>query len=65
MNDHPTDDSELQRRYGARWQIQLEHTLGVWSAVHRSEDGRHIRCIVGRDAAELMAKLEVAETVEP
>ncbi len=78
MNDHPvtpatppepgaesTESGELQRQYGDRWQIELESTLGVWSALRRSPDGRHIRVIIGRDAAELMAKLETAETVEP
>ena len=75
MNDHPSPAAgalpaqpdpggELQRLYGDRWQIELED-LGVWSAVRKSEDGRHIRCLVARTAAELMAKLETAETVEP
>ena len=59
-----TDSGELQRRFGGRWTIQLED-LGVWSAVHRSEDGRHIRCIVARTPGELLAKLTVAEQVEP
>ena len=73
MNDHPVtpattplpDPGDLQRQYGDRWQIELESTLGVWSALRRSPDGRQIRCIIGRSAAELMAKLETAETVEP
>ena len=60
----PDPEGDLQRRFGDRWDIQLED-LGVWSAVHRSEDGRHIRCLVARTPAELLAKLEVAETVEP
>ena len=60
-----TESGELQRRFGSRWQIELESSLGMWSAVHRSEDGRHIRCLIGRSAAELLAKLETAETVEP
>jgi hypothetical protein len=74
MQDHatpatPLDSTsdpggELRRRFGDRWQIQLED-LGVWSAVRKSPDGRHIRCIVGRTAAELASKLETAETVEP
>jgi hypothetical protein len=72
MNDHPSpvipalpdSGGELQRLYGDRWDIQLEG-LGVWSAVHKSEDGRHIRCLVARTPAELMAKLETAKTVEP
>ncbi len=33
----------------------------VWSAVRRSEDGHHIRCIVAHAASELAAKLEAAE----
>ena len=72
MHDHlspvagapPDPGGELQRRFGDRGQIELED-LGVWSAVRRSQDGRHIRCIVGRTAAELAGKLETAETVEP
>jgi hypothetical protein len=74
MQDHaifhvPPDSTsdpgaELRRRFGDRWQIQLED-LGVWSAVCKSPDGRHIRCIVGRTATELASKLETAETVEP
>jgi hypothetical protein len=72
MNDHPSPvipvpldpGGELQRRFGDRWDIQLED-LGVWSAVRKSEDGRHIRCIIGRTAAELAGKLEAAEVCEP
>jgi len=33
----------------------------VWSAVHRSQDGRHIRAIVVQTAGKLAAKLEIAE----
>jgi hypothetical protein len=61
----PPDPGDLQRRFGERWQIELEHTLGVWSAVRKSADGRHIRVIIGPSAAELAGKLETAETVEP
>jgi hypothetical protein len=72
MHDHlspgagapPDPGGELQRRFGDRWDIQLED-LGVWSAVRKSEDGRHIRCLVARTPAELLAKLATAETVEP
>jgi len=55
---------ELHRRFGDRWLIQLED-LGVWSAVRRSQDGKHIRCIVARTAGELAGKLETADVVEP
>ncbi len=55
----------LQRRFGARWKITLESSLGVWSALRRSPDGRSIRVIIGPSAGELLAKLETAETVEP
>jgi len=54
----------LHRRFGDRWLIQLED-LGVWSAVRRSQDGKHIRCIVARTAGELAGKLETADVVEP
>ena len=57
----PSDDGDLRRRFGNRWQIE-QPALGIWSATHRSEDGRHIRCIAARTAAELVGKLETAET---
>jgi hypothetical protein len=74
MNDHPSPATpappaqpdpggEFQRRFGDRWQIE-QPALGIWSATHRSEDGRHIRCIVARTAAELADMLETAETAE-
>jgi hypothetical protein len=56
----PPTEAELQRRFGDRWHIELED-LGVWSAVRKSPDGRHIRCIIGRTTAELAGKLETAE----
>jgi hypothetical protein len=58
-------EGELHRRFGDRWTIELEHTLGVYSAVRKSQDGRHIRCIIARSAAEMISKLETAELVEP
>jgi hypothetical protein len=60
-----TSPGELERLYGDRWQIELESTLGVWSALRRSPDGRHIRCLIGRTAGELAAKLATADVVEP
>ena len=36
-------------------------SAGLWPAMHRSLDGRPIRAIVARTAAELAAKLEIAE----
>jgi hypothetical protein len=78
MNDHPnphatppepTPESigggDLERLFGDRWQIELESTLGVWSALRRSPDGRHIRCLIGRTRGELLAKLQTADVVEP
>ena len=43
MNDHPVtpaatpppDDAELQRRFGGKWEITLESTLGVWSGTRQ------------------------------
>ena len=72
MNDHPSHASlappdpggELQHRFGDRWQIE-QPALGVWSATRRSRDGRHIRCIVARTAADLAAKIATADTEEP
>ena len=56
----------LLRDYGGRWQVDAHPGgLDVLSAVKRSADGRHIRCIVARTAAELAAKLEAAEQAEP
>ena len=60
----PDPEGELQRRFGDRWQIE-QPVLGVWSATRRSRDGRHIRCIVARTAAELAAKVATANTEEP
>ena len=39
--------------------------LDVWSAVHRSADGRHIRAIIARTAADLAEKLQAAGPVQP
>jgi len=39
--------------------------LPVWTAVYRSEDGGHIRCIVAHTLGELASKLETAGQVEP
>lgn len=57
--------ADLRRRYGDVWEI-TEHTdLPVWTAEHRSADGRHIRMLVGHSPGELAAKLETAGVVEP
>ena len=48
------------------WEIHAHPLgLGLWSAEHRTPDGRHIRYIVAHSAEELAAKLETAKTVEP
>jgi hypothetical protein len=43
------------------------HPLGLalWTAEHRSPDGRPIHYVVCHTAEELAARLETAETVEP
>ncbi len=52
--------------YARRWKIDAyPGGLPVWTAEHRSPDGRHIRYIVAHSPGELAAKLEAAETVEP
>ena len=57
---------QLRRRYGANWQIGYEPAgLPVFTAEHRSADGRAIRYLVGHTIAELTARLESALTVEP
>jgi hypothetical protein len=68
MTDHlapqPADVAALMRDHGERWQI--EHTdLGVWTAVRKSPDGRHIRVLVAHDVTGLRGKLAGAETEEP
>jgi len=44
---------------------RFERPLGVWSAMRRSPDGRHIRVIIGPSAAGLAAELETAEQAGP
>ncbi len=52
--------------YLGRWKIGANPGgLPVWTAEHRSPDGRHIRYIVAHSPEELAGKLETAETVEP
>ncbi len=52
---------ERDERFGSRCRVTLERPLGVWSAMRRSPDGRHIRVIIGPSAAEL----ETAEQAGP
>jgi hypothetical protein len=57
---------ELIEPYRARWAIEVNPGgLKVWTATHRSGDGRHVRSLVAPSAAELAAKLAVADLVEP
>jgi hypothetical protein len=73
MSNNPTTpgpgpestEGELQARFGDRWTIELESTLGVWSAVRKTQAGHHVRVLIARSPAELMAKLETADVVEP
>ena len=55
----------LQRQYGDQWEIVVHAELPVYTAEHRSADGRHIRVLVAHSVAELARKLETAGTVEP
>ena len=48
----PSDDGDLQLRFGDRWQIE-QPALGIWSATHRSRDGRHVRVIIAHGPEEL------------
>jgi hypothetical protein len=57
--------ADLLHDHGERWQIEQHPDLPAWIAVHRSGDGRHIRCLVAHSLEELADKLETAETVEP
>ncbi len=45
-----------------RWSIAVRPAcLRVWTAEHRSDDGRHIRYLVAPSAAELAEKPRAAE----
>ena len=73
MEDRPTTPQpaavsidDLRLRYGRDWEIQCSPGgLPVWTAEHRSGDGRSIRYLVGHTPAELIGRLETAELVEP
>ncbi len=54
----------MLRDHGGRWQIE-NTDVGVWTAVRKSPDGRHIRVLVARDVAALRGKLADAEDEEP
>jgi hypothetical protein len=44
------------------WQIDARPAgLDIWSAMHRSEDGRHIRYIVAHSPGQLAARLAIAD----
>ena len=48
------------------WELEaFPGGLPVYSATHRTQDGRHIRVLVAHTPAELAAKLETASVVEP
>jgi hypothetical protein len=68
MNDHsspqPSEIAELMHDHGQRWQIEHDPAMGVWTAVHRSPDGRHIRMLVARTPAALGTKLADADSEE-
>jgi hypothetical protein len=67
MNDHPAPQpaevAALMRDHGGRWQIEHTH-LGVWTAVRKSPDGRHVRVLVAHDVTGLRSKLAGAENDE-
>ncbi len=64
-HDH-TALGALQSRYGDMWEIERNPGgLPVWTATHRSPDGRSLRYIVAHQADELARKLNVAGIVEP
>jgi len=58
-------NADLMERYGDRWDIRRQLSLGVLSAEQRSPDGLHIRFICALTVAELAAKIEHAETDTP
>jgi hypothetical protein len=54
--------SALLAPYARRWQIDAHPAgLDIWSAIWRSEDGRHIRVLIARTPTELASKLEAAD----
>jgi len=57
--------TDLQERFGDRWTIRRELAISIFSAERRSPDGHHIRYLCARSAADLVGKLEAAETDEP
>lgn len=65
MTDHPapqpSEIANLIHDHGHQWQIVHDTGLDVWTAVHRSRDGRHIRMHVAYDPATLAAKLDAAQ----
>jgi hypothetical protein len=58
-----TADTDPLAPFIERWAIAVRPAgLNVWTAEQTSEDGRSIRYIVARTAAELAEKLQAAET---
>ena len=58
------DTLALLTPYTRRWQIDAHPAgLDIWSALWRSDDGRHIRVLIARTPMELASKLEAADEV--
>jgi len=56
------DPMSVLRREFPAWQFDVHPGgLRVWTALWRSEDGRHERYIVARTDAELLARLRAVE----
>jgi len=58
-------NSDLLAKYGDRWDIRRELSIGILSAERRSPDGRHRRFLAAHSAGELAGLIEHAETDRP
>jgi hypothetical protein len=62
MNANRHDTEQILREAGERWKIA--RPAGMWSALYRSDDGRHIHYIVVATAPELAQRILIAESEE-
>lgn len=62
---HARHCRELRCRYGDAWAITEHAELPVWTAEHRSGDGRRIRILVAHSPADLAAKIDLAGNIGP
>jgi hypothetical protein len=58
------EDVHVLFPYMRRWDCEQPGLLGMWTATHRSPDGRHIRCITATSARLLAVRLAAADPEE-